>query len=251
MLQARAVFISDTHLGTKGCKSDLLLEFLNNIECDYLFLVGDIIDLWGLKSRWNWSHKHTQILQRIIDISSNCRVVYIPGNHDEDFRNYLNLSFNEIKLLGHCTHTSKNGQRFIVMHGDQFDHIIIKYKWLAMFGSVAYEYLIMVNGLFNSIRKILGYDYWSLSGYLKHKAKKQLMIIENFEKALSDKAKKTKHDGVICGHIHKAEILNLDGITYINCGDWVESCTAVLEDHDGNFKLINWSSERLEYINSI
>lgn len=238
----RTVWISDIHLGTRGCKADLLIDFLESIKCDTLYLVGDIIDLWKLRSGWNWPERHNEVLRRIMKMArKGTRVVFIPGNHDEWFRDHLGITFGDIEIIGHEVHETADGRRLLVLHGDQFDALIIKHKWIGIVGSHAYDWLITLNTVVAWGRRILGLPYWSLSKYLKHKAKAATDVINNFETVVTEAARRKGMDGVVCGHIHKAQIKQFDDVTYYNDGDWVESCTALVEHHDGTMEIVERS----------
>lgn len=243
-LHYRTVWISDTHLGTKGCKAEYLRDFLDHVECDTLYLVGDIIDLWSwnVKSGFYWPILHSDIVQRVMNkAKQGTRVIYIPGNHDEQFRKHTGILFNGIEIHLNAIHKTADGRHFLVMHGDEFDSIVCHNKSLAYIGGEAYEALLIVNRWFNSIRKILGYQYWSLSAYLKQKVKNVVQVMDNYQHVMSLEAQKQQVDGVICGHIHHADISEMElGKTYCNTGDWVESCTALVEDNEGKLSLIHW-----------
>ena len=241
----RSIWISDLHLGTKGCKAEYLLDFLRHTESENLYLVGDIVDLWGLKRSWDWRQEHNDVLQKILRKSrKGTKVVFLPGNHDEMFRQFLELTFGNIEVHDEVVHETGDGRKFLVIHGDQYD-VVVKYsKWLALLGDWVYSRALGMNTLYNRVRKAFGYPYWSLSSYLKHKAKMAVEFINSFETALADEAKSRGLDGVICGHIHHAEIKEIDGITYCNDGDWVESCTALVEHYDGRLEVVNWAEVR-------
>lgn len=237
-MRYRTVFISDVHLGSRGSKAEELANFLDSVECDYLFLVGDIIDIWAMRRSWYWPHEHSKILRKLIKLSKKTKVVYVPGNHDEMFREFGEIDFGEIEIRHEYTHRLAGGRRAFVLHGDRFDHIILNRKWVAKIGSRVYEFLIWFNRVFNVVRRRLGLPYWSLSGYLKVKAKEAVKVIDTFEEAVTTYAQKEGYDYVVCGHIHKAEIKQRNGVTYANCGDWVESCTAIVETTQGELKLL-------------
>ncbi|MEO0477893.1 MAG: UDP-2,3-diacylglucosamine diphosphatase [Planctomycetota bacterium] len=243
----RAVWISDTHLGTRSCKADFLLDFLKSIETDHLYLVGDIIDLWKAKSGWYWNDIQNQVLRRVLKMSSlGTKVFYTPGNHDEYFRGFIGTNFGGIQIIDRVEHRMLDGRRFLVFHGDQFDAIVCNYRWLAVVGGHLYDWLVQLNSGFNWCRKKLGMHYWSLSQYLKLRAKHATKVIGSFETITSEFGKKEGYDGVVCGHIHKAEIRDINGITYCNDGDWVESCTALVEHLDGRLEIIEWTDRRPE-----
>ncbi len=241
----RSIWISDIHLGTKGCQADMLLDFLKHTESKYLYLVGDIIDGWRMKRAWYWTQSHNDVIQKILrKARKGTRVIYVPGNHDENFRDFTNHRFGRVAVLYETIHTSADGKRYLVLHGDRFDGVIKYAKWLAFLGDNAYNAAITVNGWFNHIRKIFGLPYWSLSAFLKHKVKNAVEFISKFEEAVVDEARRRGTDGVICGHIHTAEMRDMDGITYCNDGDWVESCTALVEHDDGKMEILRWADIR-------
>ena len=238
----RTLFISDVHLGTRGCQAELLLDFLKHNESEELFLVGDILDGWRLKSGWFWPQAHNDVIQKLLrKVRKGTRVVFVPGNHDEFARDFLGLEFGGIEVIDHVVHESADGKRFLVIHGDQFDIIVGNMKWLAHLGDWAYDFAIWINTWFNVIRRRIGRPYWSFSKWAKMKVKNAVNFIGDFEATLAGEARKRGVDGVICGHIHHAVIRDIDGITYINTGDFVESCTAIAEHMDGTFELIHWS----------
>ncbi|MQA67090.1 MAG: UDP-2,3-diacylglucosamine diphosphatase [Alphaproteobacteria bacterium] len=242
----RTIFLSDIHLGTKGCKAELLLEFLDRHQCDQLFLVGDIVDGWRLTRNWYWPGTHNQVLQKFLAMARDgTRVVYIPGNHDEIARDYHRLTIGEVVILRDAVFECADGRKFLVIHGDEFDGVVKYAKWLAYLGDAAYNFALTVNNWYNLARRRLGYPYWSLSAYLKLKVKNAVEYIDNFEAALTEEARRRGLDGVICGHIHNAEIRDVGGITYCNDGDWVESCTALVEDEAGQLAILRWAEERV------
>jgi len=237
----RTIFISDTHLGTSGCKAELLADFLAHNHCQTLYLVGDIIDGWRLKQNWSWNKAHTAVLNLILrKAATGTRVIYVPGNHDEAFRDYCGLMFGGVELKRESIHETADGRRLLVTHGDQFDRVISCARWLAFLGDAAYDYALMLNDVFNVVRCWLGLPYWSLSAYLKHRVKKIVSYIGSFEQILAREAKTRGFDGVVAGHIHHAETKFIDGVLYCNNGDWVESCTALTEDAHGGLKIVQW-----------
>ena len=237
----RAVFISDTHLGTPGCQARALLEFLRRTESDYLYLIGDIIDGWQLKRRWYWHQSHNDVVQKVLrKARKGTEVVYIPGNHDEAARHYLGVDFGGIAIREEAIHTTAQGKRFLITHGDLFDGVIQCAPWLALAGDVLYALTLRLNRHFNALRAHLGLPYWSLSQFLKHKVKNAVSYIAAFEQALARETRRRGLDGVICGHIHKAEIRDIDGIQYCNDGDWVESLTALVETREGALRILRW-----------
>ena len=243
--QYRAVFISDTHLGTRGCRTDFLADFLRRVSCERLYLVGDIIDGWRLRRSWYWDEAHDEVVRLIIRHASNgAEVIYIPGNHDEMFRSWLTLGLEVagIRLASEATHVTADGRRLLVMHGDEFDSVVRYAKILAVLGDHAYNVALAVNRWFNLGRRLLGYPYWSLSAWAKRQVKEAVKAVDRFETALTGEARRRGFDGVVCGHIHHAEISEVDGVLYLNDGDWVESCTAVVEHHDGRLELLDWAA---------
>lgn len=244
----RTIWISDIHLGTRGCQANLLLEFLKVTESDFLFLVGDIVDGWKLRRAWYWPQPHNDVVQKIMrKARKGTTVIFIPGNHDEGFRQFRGLEFGHIKISGEYVHTLKDGRRFLVTHGDKFDVVMNYARWLAFIGDYAYQAAIVLNAWFNTLRRKFGFPYWSLSAYLKHKVKNAVEFIGDYEVALASEARRRNVDGVICGHIHHAVIRQIDGITYCNDGDWVESCTALVEHDDGQLEVIPWLEERMRH----
>jgi UDP-2,3-diacylglucosamine pyrophosphatase LpxH len=240
-MRYRTVFISDTHLGSKGCQARDLVRFLRCVECETLYLVGDIIDFWRLRNRAYWPSEHNDVLQRVLlMVKEGTRVVYVPGNHDEAARQYLHLDVGGVRLLPQAEHRTADGRRLLVTHGDQYDLVVKHSRVLALAGSKAYEWLITINRFYNMTRRWRGKSYWSLSKYLKHKVKSACTYISRFEEALVREASQRRMHGVVCGHIHKAEMnrCGVSNIEYYNCGDWVESCTAVVEHESGRMEVI-------------
>lgn len=241
----RAIWISDVHLGTRGCKAEYLLDFLKHTNSQYLYLVGDIIDGWRLKKSWYWPQAHNDIVQKLLrKARKGTRVVYIPGNHDEFARDYLNNRFGDIEVMGDAIHETADGRNLLVIHGDEFDGVMKYARWLALVGDWAYNLALILNHWFNWVRRRLGYSYWSVSAYLKNHVKNAVKYIDDFERSTAAAAKRRAADGVICGHIHHAEIDHIDGILYGNCGDWVESCSALVEHSDGRLEVIFWAEHR-------
>ena len=244
----RSIFISDVHLGTKDCKANQLNNFLKHNNCNTLYLVGDIIDAWKIQqNRWRWRQSHTNVIRRILGYAKRgTRIVYIAGNHDEFLRPLIpyGIGFGEIEIVNQTTHTGADGQRYLVTHGDLFDGITRLAPWISFLGDRAYDVVLSINSRFNWIRHKMGFGYWSLSQYLKKRVKKAIDFIFQFEQNLATYCRKRGFDGVICGHIHHAEIKQIDGVTYMNDGDWVESCTALVEHHDGRWEIITWTREK-------
>ena len=243
----RSVFISDVHLGTKDCKAEALNNFLKHNTCETLYLVGDIIDAWKIKqNKWRWKQSHTNVVRRILGHAKrNTRVIYVLGNHDEFLRPYLQygIGFGMLEVTNQHEHIGADGKHYLITHGDLFDGITRLAPWLNFLGDKAYDFILSFNSRFNWLRHRLGFGYWSLSSYLKAKVKKAVDFIFQFEKNLADYCRKRGFDGVICGHIHHAEIKDIDGIAYMNDGDWVESCTALVEHHDGQWEIVTWTQE--------
>ena len=240
----RTVFLSDIHLGTRGCQATILLDFIRGMECESLYLVGDIIDGWKLKSGWYWPQTHNDVVQKVLRMArKGTRVIYIPGNHDDRVRDFCGVHFGGVIVARDAIFETAAGRRYLVTHGDEFDGVIHHAKWLAFLGDWAYRALLSLNTTWNLVRRRMGFGYWSLSAFVKVKVKNALQFIENFEAAVADEARRRGVDGVICGHIHKAERRMIGGVEYINDGDWVESCTALVEHFDGRLELISWVGE--------
>lgn len=243
-MKYRAVFISDIHLGTQMSQADKVLDFIKSFECEELYLVGDIIDGWALSRKLYWPQQHNDVIQKILrKARKNLHVTYIPGNHDEFLRAFTDQNFGNVFILQNDIHIGADGKKYIVMHGDEFDAVINNVKWLSHLGAWAYDLSISFNVLVTKIRGWFGLPYWSLSAWLKYKVKEAVNFIGNYEQNLSEFAKSKGADGVICGHIHHANIRDINGITYMNCGDWVESCTALVEHLDGTWEIIRWGNE--------
>ena len=237
----RAVFISDLHLGTPGCQAEALIEFLKSHTSDYLYLVGDIVDGWQLRRKWYWPQAHNDVVQKLLRRArKGCHVVYIPGNHDEFARGFVGHHFGGIEVTEEACHTLVDGRKLLLIHGDYFDAVVKYAKWLAYVGDNLYELALRLNRHLNRVRARMGLPYWSLSAFLKSKVKKALNFIADFEKALAHEAHKRGYQGVVCGHIHRAEIRMIDGVLYCNDGDWVESRSALVEHVDGRLELIYW-----------
>ena len=237
----RAVFISDLHLGTPGFQAEALLDFLKHHPSQTLYLVGDIIDGWQLRRRWHWPQAHNDVVQKLLRRArKGCRVVFVPGNHDEFARQFSGQHFGGIEVVDHTVHQTADGRRLWVIHGDQFDAVVQCAKWLAYLGDNLYELSLRMNRHLNVWRQRFGLPYWSLSQYLKHRVKSALNFITAFEEAVAQEARKRGMDGVVCGHIHRAEIRDIGGVLYCNDGDWVESCSALVEHMDGRLEIVHW-----------
>lgn len=246
----RTIVISDIHLGSKGCKASLLNNFLEHNRAEYLLLNGDIIDAWKIQqNKWYWGKKQTSVLRKfLIAPKKKCKVVYITGNHDDFFRNFIpyKISFDKIQICNEYEHLGLNGKRYLVIHGDLFDTVSRVHRWLSFLGDRAYSVLLVANNAVGFFRRLFGMKYWSLSHYLKKRVKKAVDFIYHFEDTLASYAKRQGFDGVICGHIHVAEIRELQGLEYMNSGDWVESCTALVETLEGEWKIIHWQEKKIE-----
>jgi UDP-2,3-diacylglucosamine pyrophosphatase LpxH len=240
----RAVFISDLHLGTTGCQAVALLDFLKAYPSQSLYLVGDIIDGWQLRRRWHWPQAHNDVVQKLLRRArKGCRVVFIPGNHDEFARAFIGQQFGGIEVLDEAVHTTALGQKLWVTHGDYFDGVVQCAKWLAYLGDNLYEVTLRLNRYLNHWRAKLGLPYWSLSAFLKHKVKSALNYVTDFERAVAREAQHRGYQGVVCGHIHRAEMRDIDGVLYCNDGDWVESMTALVEHHNGRLEIVHWAAQ--------
>ena len=241
-LALRTVWISDVHLGTPGCNAELLLDFLKSIECETLYLVGDIIDGWQLRKGWYWPTRHNDVVRCILKKAKHgTRVVYVPGNHDEALRDFTGLNFGGVEVVDDIIHRTADGRDLLVIHGDQFDGVVLYARWLAFLGDHAYTLLLKLNRVVNAVRKRLGLPYWSLSSHLKKKVKNAVQYVCSFEAAVAHAASERGADGVVCGHIHTAEIRQIGDVTYYNDGDWVESCTALVEQFDGRIEILDWA----------
>ena len=240
----RTVWISDIHLGTKGCNAALLLDFLHNIECETLYLVGDILDGWRMRKGWYWPDAHNEVVRRVLKLAHRgTRVVLIAGNHDEMLRPYAGFTFGGVEVALEAIHATADGRHLLVTHGDAFDVVVLYHRWLAFAGDQAYTLLLQANVVLNRVRRRLKLPYWSLSSYLKKRVKNAVAYVGEFEEAVARAASERGVDGVVCGHIHCAEIRQIGAITYYNDGDWVESCTALVEDADGQMRLIDWAEQ--------
>ena len=237
----RALFISDVHLGTRGCQAEKFLDFLRHHEADTIYLVGDIVDGWALQSSWYWPQAHNDVVQKLLrQARKGARVIYIPGNHDEFLRGYYGTHFGGIEVAENAIHVGVDGRRYLVVHGDIFDLVVTQARWLALLGDKAYEFALTANRIFNACRRVIGAPYWSLSKWAKLKVKNAVNYIGAFEKALATEAGNHRADGVICGHIHTPEDKQVGTIRYLNSGDWVESLTAIVEHDDGRLELIRY-----------
>ncbi len=244
-LRLRTVFISDVHLGFKGCSAELLLDFLHRVEMETLFLVGDIIDVWSMQKNMFWPQSHNNVVRTILGKAKRgTKVIFIPGNHDEIFRDFDGAVFGNLEIHREYVYEGANGRRMLVLHGDDFDSVVKCSPWLAKLGSNIYDFLLAANPYVNWIQRKLDLPHWSLSSYLKYKAKSAVQYIGSFEDAVAQAARKRGANTVVCGHIHHAEMREIDGILYCNDGDWVESCTSLVEDSNGKLHLIDWPKLR-------
>lgn len=239
--QVRTVWLSDVHLGTNGCQAWALLDFLKHVECQQMYLVGDIIDGWQLKRSWHWPQAHSDVIQKLLrKVRQGTRMTFIAGNHDEFARRFLGISLGGIEVADEAVHTTVDGRRLWILHGDQFDGVIQCAKWLAHVGDVLYEFSLKLNRYLNIGRAWLGQPYWSVSQYLKHKVKRAVSYVGDFEHAVAREARRRGMDGVVCGHIHHPEMREIDGVLYANDGDWVESLSALVEHPDGRLEILRW-----------
>ena len=249
MPQVRSIFLSDIHLGTRACQAHRLLEFLKHYDSEHLFLVGDILDFWAMGRRGVcWSAHMNTVVQKVLKRARHgTKVVLVPGNHDEALREYVDSSFGDIVLRREHVHVAADGKRYLLLHGDEFDVVTKYHRWLALLGDHSYAFLVRLNVMLSWLRRQLGIaGYWSLAGYAKRKVKTAVSFIYDFEDAVVRDVKSRGLDGVVCGHIHAAAIKRIDGVTYINCGDWVDSCTAIVEHADGRMELIDWGVKRTQ-----
>ena len=241
LLKYRTIFISDFHLGSKGCQSSMLLDFLRNTRSDYLYLVGDIIDGWRLKNKWFWPQEHNDVVQKILRKARHgTKVYYVSGNHDELVRKFVPINLGEVNIVNEVIHITADNKKLLILHGDKFDAIIRVAPWLAHLGDYAYDFALWINVTLNKIRKTLGYKYWSLSKFLKLKVKKAVSYINRYEEVVANYAFKKNMNGVVCGHIHHASDKIIGDVHYYNDGDWVENCSALVEHFDGKLELIYW-----------
>ena len=252
IIRYRSVFISDIHLGTRGSRADFLADFLRRTSAEHIYLVGDIIDGWRLRRGWYWDRHHDDVINLLLrHARAGTKITYVPGNHDELVRRYLHLGLEiaGVRFAEEAEHVTAAGERLLVIHGDQFDSVVRYAKLLAVLGDWAYTGALALNRWFNIARARFGYPYWSLSAYLKRQVKEAVKAIDRFEVALAAEASARGFDGVVCGHIHHPEMRMVNGVRYINDGDWVESCTALVEHHDGRLELLDWAAlNRLSFL---
>jgi UDP-2,3-diacylglucosamine pyrophosphatase LpxH len=247
----RTLFISDVHLGSRPAKAEFLVDFLRRNEADAIYLVGDIVDGWRLKRSWHWPQAHNDVIQKLLrQARKGTRITYIAGNHDEFLRGFQGVHFGGVVVADRVVHEAADGRRYLIMHGDQFDSVVHSARWLAYLGDFAYDAAIVVNRLVARLRRLAGLPYWSFSAWAKVRVKQAVSFIDTFQKLVADEARRDGLDGVVCGHIHHAAIEDIGGIAYMNAGDWVESCTALAEDHQGRFHIIRWASQASQPVES-
>ena len=240
-LVCRSIWISDVHLGTRHCRVEELLDFLKMVDCKYLYIVGDLIDGWELRFRWFWRDDYNTLIQKLLRKSrKETKVIYITGNHDEFAEQFIGMRFGSVTVAREVMHIGADGKKYLVIHGHQADGLTHFNHLLEKLGSHIYNWILDFNLYFNRLRRALGFGYWSLAAYLKFKAKSAVKFVTEYEGTLASMARQQDAQGVICGHIHRAEMKMIDGVEYLNCGDWVESCTALVEDFDGKIKLIHF-----------
>lgn len=248
-LRLRAAFISDVHLGSRDCRADLLLEFLAAIEVDTLYLVGDIVDFWAMQKTVFWPQAHNNVVRTILGkAKAGTRVVYVPGNHDEFFREHVGGVFGNVQVHREYVHETAGGKRLLVLHGDEFDAAVKCSPWLERLGNTMYDITLELNRHVNGLRRLCGYPYWSLAGYLKHRVKNAMEHVARFEHAAAHAARRRGFDGIVCGHIHRPASVQLDGVAYYNDGDWVENCSALVEDMNGRLGLVRWPEFQLQLV---
>jgi UDP-2,3-diacylglucosamine pyrophosphatase LpxH len=238
----RTVFISDVHLGTRGCQAEMLLDFLRHVEADTVYLVGDIVDGWRLKNGWYWPQAHNDVVQKLLrKVRKGTRMIYVPGNHDEFLRDYIGANFGGVDVVMDAIHETADGKRMLVLHGDKYDVVVKNVRWLAHLGDWAYDIAITLNVVIGWMRRRLGLPYWSFSGWSKRKVKTAVNYIGAFEQAVANDAQRAGVDGVICGHIHQAAMRKIGDLLYVNTGDWVDTCSFVAEGFDGSLQLVHWA----------
>jgi UDP-2,3-diacylglucosamine pyrophosphatase LpxH len=241
----RALFISDVHLGSAPAQAAMLIEFLRWNDADTIYLVGDIVDGWRLRRSWHWPQLHNDVVQKILrKARKGARIIYVPGNHDEFLRDFQGSHFGGIEVVENVIHESADGQRYLVMHGDEFDLVVRNARMIAYFGDWAYDFAILCNRHISRVRRMLGLSYWSFSAWAKNRVKRAVNFIGAFEQAVADEARRRGVDGIICGHIHQPANREFGGVTYMNCGDWVETCSAIGENFDGTFEVLMWAEIR-------
>jgi UDP-2,3-diacylglucosamine pyrophosphatase LpxH len=240
--KVRSLFLSDIHLGSRACRSEQLLSFLKDYDAQYLFLLGDIIDFWAMSRSLYWPAQHNTVIQKILKKSRHgVKVVLVPGNHDEALREYIGYAFGDIAVARDYVYTALDGKRYALLHGDEYDHVTTYHRWLSVLGDVSYTLLVHMNRALSWARRKMGISgHWSLADYMKRNVLRAVSFISDFENAVVHDVRERGMDGVICGHIHTPVIKSIDGTTYMNCGDWVDNCTAILETYDGQMMLVQW-----------
>lgn len=245
-MKYHSIWISDVHLGTRHSRVDRLLEFLKETESNYIYIVGDLIDGWELRRRWFWNDEHNVLIQKLLRKNrKRTRIIYITGNHDEFLEKFVGIRFGSLKIARETIHVSLNGRRYLVIHGHQFDGLVHCNRLLEKMGTVIYQWILDLNHYFNRARRRLGFGYWSFASYIKMKSKSAVKFITQYEEAMQQMAWNRNVHGIICGHIHRAESKTIGDVEYLNCGDWVENCTALVEDLDGEFKILNLHEDPL------
>ena len=242
MQPVRAIFISDVHLGTRACQAESLLAFLREHESEYLYLLGDIIDFWAMSRSVQWAGAHNTVVQKVLRRARHgCKVFFIPGNHDEALREYAGVAFGDIRVESEWIHETLDGRRYWLVHGDEYDQVTRHHRWVAVLGDVGYNALVRINLVLSRVRRLLRRPgYWSLAGYAKNKVKKAVSFIFDFEDAVAHAAAQRGVDGVVCGHIHSAADRRIGNVRYLNCGDWVDTCSAIVEHFDGRIEVVHW-----------
>jgi len=241
-MKVRSIFLSDIHLGTRGCQADSLIAFLREYESEHLFLLGDIIDFWAMNRSIHWTAAQNTVVQKVLRRARHGeKVMLIPGNHDEALREFVGASFGDIRVVAEHIHETADGRKLLLLHGDEFDQVTRHHRWLAVLGDIGYNLLVRINSWLSWVRRSLRISgYWSLAGYAKRRVKSAVSFIFDFEDAVIHTVRERGLDGIVCGHIHSATLRETDGVLYINCGDWVDSCTAIVEHHDGQLELVEW-----------
>jgi len=241
-VHVRTVFISDIHLGSRDCRADLVLDFLRRVQCDELILVGDIIDVWSLRRSFYWPQSHSDVLRTILGKTKHgTRVIFVPGNHDEQFRSVCGMAFGNLEVQREYIHETLTGKRLLVMHGDEFDGAVQCSRWLTALGSSLYDVILGLNRAVNALRHRYGLGYWSLAGYVKSRVGNAMKYVRSFEEAAAHAARRRGLDGIVCGHIHRPQLAEMSGVLYCNDGDWVDSCSALIEDRNGELELWHWT----------
>ena len=244
-LKYRAIWVSDVHLGSKYSRAEYLLDFLKSTECEYLYLVGDVVDLESMRKSVCWPQSHNDVVRCILGKAKHgTKVIYIPGNHDGLLRDFEGASFGGVEIKNHAIHATADGKQLLVLHGDEFDNVIRCSGLMSLAGCWGYDLLMWINRAHNWLRRLFKLPYWSLASYLKHRLKNAREYIERFERVVAKEAKRRGVDGLVCGHLHRPELSYIDEMLYCNDGDWVESCTALVERHDGSMQLLHWADEK-------